>query len=512
MKLEEVIINEILELKNDKKFKNKSIENKKEWLKEKYQIVFKDELYYLNGEILEKGINNNLTIRSTIFLEVLSEIKGLIKESGFNEFLSECDLKENEIKIINNCLNKEGLERNLINIGLEVSETKTLNILKEYRESIQARKDIKNTNDLLLEGVGYLKPILMFLNSNIAPSVRIELLQKIELYFHSGWGYDDLVINKEKTDTVKSINNILNDLKSYNKEDDKWSIKGQEFLELLKKRIHELGVPVKITNKLNINNEKIPTASIENKEEHIFNDKKVTAAGFVDWAIPDFKDNSKLHFSLATSDETCFIENSQLFIYGYAINNLTKTHPIYKKHELYFFSVSNFYDELENNKKEIGSEFINRYGITNKERETLNLLPFLSMTDKISSNYQTGIYSIQQLEQYNLCLVGAKSLLENKTVNNIENILSNAIKSTISIFNRDTKNEKITDSKTLQIVTYLYNLISTAQNELYNNSNLMNELFSETTINSLNKIRKKLPDASLKDGLVNKNEFQRRKD
>ena len=64
-------------------------------------------------------------------------------------------------------------------------------------------------------------------------------------------------------------------------------------------------------------------------------------------------------------------------------------------------------------KKRKLSELINRYGITNKERETLNLLPFLSMTDKISSNYQTGIYSIQQLEQYNLCLVGAKSLLEN---------------------------------------------------------------------------------------------------
>lgn len=508
MKNSSKVLVEVAKLESNKEFIAKKVKEKKEWLVSNYQLFLKEEISSLNGELMESGVSENLTYRANNYLAILEEVRKYLNKNTFLTFLQDCDLTSNEAKVIEHCLEKEGLDQNILNVMIDILEKKSINALKEYRESPQSRRDIKNPiNDEKLDSLGVLKPILTFLSGDIAPAVRMELWQKFELYFNSGWGFEDLTNNPTKSTTAKELKELLENIKNKS-EVSQWSSEGQTILALLSKRITELGVPVKITNKLSVNNEKIPTASIEKDMQYIYNARKVTAAGFVDWAIPDFKDKETLHFSLATSDETLSIENSQLFRYSHAINKLMQSGGEFKKAKMYFFGVSSFYD-VGVSEREIGNEFLDRFCVTGEERQLLNLLPFLSMTDTVNSNYSTGIYSPEQLVDYSFCLMGARSVIENNQKYNIEELFEHCIHTTLEVLNRDKSIDKYADAKTQQIVSYLYHMISCAQNEFYENEALMGYLFSDSTVNKLNNIRKKLPDATMQETFVSKNNFQR---
>lgn len=508
MKNSAQILIEIAKLPINTDFTKKNSEEKTQWLLKNYQVFFREEINCLNVELIEKGVDENLTHRANNYLTALDKIRQHITRANFLFFLENCSLTKNEAQIIEKSLQKEGLNQNILNIVVDILEKKSIDSLRQYRESPQARKDIKNPiNDENLDSIGFLKPILMFLNSDIAPSIRMELWQKFELYFNSGWGFDDLTKNSSNSETAKQLKKLL-DASKNKKSIGLHSSEGQEILKLLSQRITQLGVPIKISNKVNINNEKIPTATVQRDMQYVYDAKKVTAAGFVDWAIPDFHDKTVLHFSLATSDETLNIENSQLFRYNHAINNMINETGEFSKAKMYFFSVSSFYDDMSAD-SQIGQEFLSRFSIQAEERKLLNLLPFLSMTDTVNSNYSTGIYSPNQLVDYNFCLIGAQSIIENNKKYDIEQLFRNCIETAIDVLNRDKRPDKYSDIKTQQIITYLSKMLSCAQNEFYENESLMQYLFDDNTVEKLNNIRKKLPDAIQKSGFIGKNDFQR---
>lgn len=480
-----------------------------------YSHIVEEEIFNINIGLIENQINSKND--SLLLSRNLFEIRRNLKDD-FKNFLKECSLEENDSEFVNESLKNDSQEKSILGIMRQIIKNQSFGILKEYRESPQARKDIKkNINNQNISS-SILNPFLMLLNDTNAPSLRMELWQKFEMYFESGWGFNDLTTNESNSplaakmqDLIKKINENHENLSTHNG-------LGNELLTILSERISELGVPIQIKMEKNIiNGANTPVATIlsdKTKYKHSFLSKNTMGSGFVDWAIPNYLDKEILHCSLATSDETCSIENSEAFRYEYALRNLCNNKNIFKKIELSFYSTSTFYDEYDadiaysdGKNKEIGRDFLKRYSVNREQRELLNIIPFFAMSHKISSNLKTGIYSPDQLMSYNFKILGAKSIIEDKNYD-IEEIYKKCISALIKVFSQDKSTDCYSDSKSLNMLNQLYNLLTTSKDEFFDSAKIFDLLTNNETAIDLNNILKKIPDNQNNEKQVNKNDFK----
>lgn len=490
-----------------------------QYFHENYSSTIEKEILRINLDILDnkkQSSNDSLLLSKLLF-----ETTKVLNDKNLLQFFNSCSFSENDSKFLQEALNNKEQDDSILNLLQNLIKNQSFDVLREYRESPKARKDIKkqiNNNNI---SSSILNPFLMLLNDRNVPSLRMELWQKFEMYFESGWGFNDLTNNDSNSPLVSKMQELIKIINEGHNELNTHEGVGKELLTLLSERISELGVPILIKMEKNpINNSNIPVAEIlENKEEykHSFLSKNTMRSGFVDWAIPNFSNPTHLHCSIATSDETCSIENSEAFRYEYALRELTKDNDRNKgfhKMLLSFYSTSTFYDEYDaddgwndSKHKEIGQEFLTRYNVHKEQRRLLNIIPFFAMTHKISSNLKTGIYSPEQLMTYNFKILGAKSMIEDQPYE-LEEIFKRCINVILKVFSQDKKNDYYNDGKSLNMLNQLYNLLITSKDEFFESKKIFNLLTNEETIQSLNNILKKIPENQNNEKQVNKNDFK----
>lgn len=269
--------------------------------------------------------------------------------------------------------------------------------IKALRESPEGRRAVVGRAGLSPED-GYFAPLLDYLSTASLPSVKAELMAKMDLYVRSGWAAHDCLGPEPKAGGAAAA------VRAFCKDPSKAAADPAVFARI-GERFDELFVPIRISTVREGGVEKAVAEKVPRKASGPT--PSAAGSGMVDAAIPDRRDPSLLHAAIATADASTFIENSEAYRHGRALADSLESLG-HSKLRLSYFVPSLFYGaEQADPAKEISKPVLGALdgGLAPSEREALNAIPFLSSIKRIG--FSNGYYDLSDLAEFRLELIGS---------------------------------------------------------------------------------------------------------
>lgn len=268
--------------------------------------------------------------------------------------------------------------------------------IKALRESPEGRRAVTGRSALSSED-GHFAPLLDYLAATSLPSVKAELMAKMELYVRSGWAAHDCLGPEPKAGSAAAS------VRAFCKDPARAEAEPELFAKI-GERFEELFIPIRIST-VRVGAEEKAVA--ERVPKRAGGSGLATAgSGMVDAAIADRRDPSLLHAAVATADPSTFIENSEAYRHGRALSE-AKASLGFSKLRLSYFVPSLLYGaEQADPGKEVSKPLLGAIdgGLDARERAALNALPFLSSIKRIG--FSSGQYDLSDLADFRLELIG----------------------------------------------------------------------------------------------------------
>lgn len=271
------------------------------------------------------------------------------------------------------------------------------------RESPTWRQAVKNGTGRKLDHDSFFAPLLDCIAKESSPALRAEMTAKMELYIQSGHARNDCLTPREGASAAsKRMNALCERLR-----EDPSLVK--DAMNIINGRFNELFMKVMVEQRIDPQGE-LDSAAVGSGARQT-RAGRASEAGAVDAVIRDAWDPTKIHAAAVTADESTFIESDQLLRHRKALSTAIAegTIPGAKSVELSFYAPCLFYDNASDKSRELGESFLSsmKDRLTPSERQTLNILPFLSSISRVDADHPN--FPVDSLADFELRLIGAKA-------------------------------------------------------------------------------------------------------
>ncbi len=284
------------------------------------------------------------------------------------------------------------------------------------RESPTWRQAVRNGMGRKIDDQSFFAPLLDCIVKEASPALRAEMTAKMELYILSGHARADCAAPEAGASKgAAKMHGLCARLRA-----DPDSVK--DAMKVINGRFNEVFLRAIVEQSIDEEGEVTSVARIEGRRKT--GAGKLAEAGAIDAVIRDARDPSIVHMAIATADPSNYVEKDQAFRHHKAISDAVRAGVVEGASavSLSYYLPCLFYDEASETGRELGESFLSsmKDRLTPEERQTLNVLPFLSAIARVDRNHPN--FKVEALADFDLRLIGAKSDSWTKAMQGVRSI------------------------------------------------------------------------------------------